>query len=205
MKKRLSNLDNNIKIYLIKEAIFTRIVIFDTKKFFKALEEQELTKLNPFYKTDKENPILGSIVIEKNPKEGCWSTVSIAAEHGYGPLLYELAMTDIFPCSLTSDNPDRVSTAAKIIWDKFYLRKDTTKTPKESYRDIIKILESSKGKDTVKCSLYYQYKINKPLQYQKYLPGKAFLKKMSSNRFDFDQILSDMASNYFIENYILLD
>lgn len=205
MKKKLSNLTKNIKIHFIKEAIFTRIVIFDTIKFYKNLEKQELTKLNPFYRTNKESAILGSIVIEKNPKEMCWGTVSIAAEHGYGPLLYELAMTDIFPNFLTSDTPDRVSDEAKTIWDKFYLRKDVTKIPKESYKSIINILENSKPKDKVKYSLFYQYSLNKPLNYQKHLVGKQFTKQMSSSRFNLDQILSDMASNYFIENYILPD
>lgn len=205
MKKSLSSFHKNIKLHIIAEGLFRRFVVFDTERFLKYLELSKDCDPMSVLENNNIKPIIGSIVIEKHPKEMIWSTISIAAEHGYGPLLYEIAMSNIYPHYLSPDDPSRVSDDAKNIWKKFCSRKDTNKKIKFQLEKPFELINHPALKINPNYCLFYQYKINKPINYQKYLIGKKFIKKATNNQIEFEEIMSDLASNFFIDNYILLD
>ena len=205
MKKRLSDFHSNMKLYVIEEGRFKRFVILDTEKFLKYLDSKEIKRCEISKEEDILNPIIGSIVIEKNSKETFWTTISIAAEHGYGPLLYEIAMSDVFPNYLCPDDPSRVNDDAKKIWKKFCLRKDTEKKIKNQFKKSFEVIDHPALKINSKYCLFYQYKIDKAINFKRYLISKKYIKNSTNNQTEFEQILSDLASNFFIKNYILPD
>lgn len=61
----------------------------------------------------KEDRILGSINVYNNEVTG------VAAEKGYGPVLYELGMAMVYPNPLQSDRRGNTTEAAERIWNKF--------------------------------------------------------------------------------------
>ena len=205
MKKRLSDFHSNMKLYVIEEGRFKRFVILDTEKFLKFLDSKE-TKIYQISKQENLlNPIIGSIVIEKDSKETFWTTISIAAEHGYGPLLYEIAMSDIYPNYLCPDDPSRVNDDAKKIWKKFCIRKDTDKKIKSQFKKSFEVIAHPALKINAKYCLFYQYKINKPINFKRCLVAKKYIRNVADTQFEFEQTVSDLASNFFIKNYILPD
>ena len=64
-----------------------------------------------------------------NLKDGAHPVYSIYSDNGYGPLLYELAMTDVYPNGITLDDSSPTSNEAMNVWKKFYLRSDVKKEP----------------------------------------------------------------------------
>lgn len=62
-----------------------------------------------------------------NLKDGAHPVYSIYSDNGYGPLLYELAMTDVYPNGITLDDSSPTSSEAINVWKKFYLRSDVKK------------------------------------------------------------------------------
>jgi len=65
------------------------------------------------------------------------------AKNGYGPLLYELAMTYAYPNGITLDDSSGTSSAAMNVWNNFYNRVDVKKEP------INRLEKSYKEKDLV--------------------------------------------------------
>lgn len=65
------------------------------------------------------------------------------SEHGYGPLLYEMAMTYIYPKGLSASQDSSTSDDARIVWEKFIERGDVKKEritrvkPSEREEDLI--------------------------------------------------------------------
>ena len=51
------------------------------------------------------------------------------SERGYGPLLYELAMTYVYPKGITMSDDSSTSQDAMNVWEKFMTRKDVIKKP----------------------------------------------------------------------------
>jgi len=70
------------------------------------------------YLTDK--CILGIIDVDTVGKgHALYSVGAVAAEKGYGPLLYDLAMKIIYPSWLTSDRTGKVEPSARAVWDYY--------------------------------------------------------------------------------------
>ena len=61
-------------------------------------------------------------------KTGYYMSNGVAAEKGYGPILYDIMMMNIFPYEIRCD--DDITPAAITIWDYYYnKRTDVIKTP----------------------------------------------------------------------------
>lgn len=80
--------------------------------------------------TDVSDSIKGVLYLQDNEDGKTFSVTNSAAINGFGPLLYELAMSEISPKYLISDT--KVSPAAMSLWVKFHERSDVSKTPIES-------------------------------------------------------------------------
>lgn len=205
MKKRLYNFSNNMKLYIVEEGKFKRFVIFNTKKFLTYINSNKIKTSEISKEEDPLDPIIGTIVIEQDSQKMSWITSSIAAKHGYGPLCYEIAMSNIYPQYLCPDDPSRVNDDARIVWKKFCSRKDISKKIKNKFEKTFKIINHPALTINNKYCLYYQYKINKKINYRKYLLNEKYIANTNYSRIEFEHILSDLASNFFIKNYVLLD
>lgn len=62
-------------------------------------------------------------------KHGYHPVYSIYSDNGFGPLLYELAMTSVYPNGITLDDSSPTSSEALNVWNKFYTRSDVKKEP----------------------------------------------------------------------------
>jgi len=104
-------------------------VLVDTK-----VARAGLSKVTPgmwMFQWFSEQPdcIKGVLYLDENDDGKTWSIAKSAAVDGFGPLLYELAMSDIAPKYLTTDTT--VTMAAMNVWTKFYERPDVSKIPLE--------------------------------------------------------------------------
>lgn len=105
-------------------------VLIDTKDARSSLAKAD-PRMSMFeWFTDVTDAIKGVIYLEDNEDGKTFSVTNSAAIDGFGPLLYELAMSEIVPKYLTSDT--KTSPAAMSLWVKFYERSDVNKTPIES-------------------------------------------------------------------------
>lgn len=77
--------------------------------------------------------IYGHMGIYRLPS-GNWAVGGVAAEYGYGPLMYELAMSYVYPNALMPTRDGDVRSGAINIWNKFLKRGDVRKE-KLSLRD----------------------------------------------------------------------
>ena len=192
MKKNIDDFGNNIKIYIIERGPYKRIVLLDQDKLISYLSDLENNK-----EIDLENltetPVVGTLVFQRTNQKDLWRTISIASEEGYGPLLYELAMSMIYPSWYSPDDPSRVNELSKRVWIKFFERDDVDKKRKN--------IESSNPEN----SLNFQYKIKNPISYESYKLDPSISKDFSYGKSEFDELISDLGSTYFLNNYDLTD
>lgn len=79
----------------------------------------------------RSTPNIGEGVLEAEQLPDCndhWSVVSAGAPHGWGPMLYDVAMEYVQPDGLMADRGD-VSRAALRVWMKYQRRSDVEEVP----------------------------------------------------------------------------
>jgi HD-GYP domain-containing protein (c-di-GMP phosphodiesterase class II) len=192
MKKNINDFGNNIKIYLIERGPYKRIVLLDQNKLISYLSDLENNKEIELEKLS-DTPVVGTLVFQRTNQKDLWSTMSIASEEGYGALLYELAMSMIYPSWYSPDDPSRVNELSKRVWVKFFNREDVDK--KKKY------ISSEESENP----LNYQYKIKNPISYESYKLDSSIINDFSYGKNEFDEIISDLGSSYFLNNYDLTD
>lgn len=111
------------------------------------------------------------------------------AKNGYGPLLYELAMTYAYPNGITLDDSSGTSSDAMNVWEKFYTRADVKKESinrtEKSYKekDLIAGCQNDVNcLEEVKKILYlhnlkFIYTLGKPILDSLVNKGNEFLKQ----------------------------
>jgi hypothetical protein len=192
MKKNINDFGNNIKIYLIERGPYKRIVLLDQNKLISYLSDLENNKEIELEKLS-DTPVVGTLVFQRTNQKDLWSTMSIASEEGYGALLYELAMSMIYPSWYSPDDPSRVNELSKRVWVKFFNREDVDKKKKN--------ISSEESENP----LNYQYKIKNPISYESYKLDSSIINDFSYGKNEFDEIISDLGSSYFLNNYDLSD
>ena len=86
------------------------------------------TWVNFMLYSKSEDKLYGVITIEDLNKDGNIRSVGrVAAEKGYGPMMYEIAMAYINPSYLMPSRDGDIRTAAWEVWKKFYQRNDIVK------------------------------------------------------------------------------
>jgi hypothetical protein len=127
----------------------------------------------------KENKVYGHIGIHKL-SSGNWAVGGVAAERGYGPLLYELAMTYVYPAGLMPTRDGDVRGVAQNVWDRFLGRDDVAKEdivvgssdfPEEYYNDMGGE-EENPGSEFMYRRFYYE-------------GARGLLKKLKSKMFEY--------------------
>ena len=140
---------------------------------------------------------VGVISIKKtSPRQ--YVVVNVASEKGYGPLMYEIAMMDIYPMGLTPDRNGHITPKAFGVWKVFH----------DSRRDIIKkqivpgdveysdryIYDNESQPEVLNC-LYYR---TPSLFYQKLMnKGEEFSKKHNVS----SQEVLNLSNEFFKNKY----
>ncbi len=78
------------------------------------------------YDINLKNPI-GYISFGLYPTINSYTVGGAYSEHGYGPFLYECAMTYVYPNGLSMNRDGSTSFDALEVWEKFYKRNDVKK------------------------------------------------------------------------------
>ena len=91
---------------------------------------------------------MGYIAFGFSKKDNVHPIYGVYSVQGYGPLLYELAMTYVYPNGITLDDVSPTSDAAINVWKKFYDRNDIKKEPinrtEKTYKEI-ELINNCKG------------------------------------------------------------
>jgi hypothetical protein len=105
-----------------------RIILYNPQSIINQLQKK------PFNKKSFDNfqpQIIGTVEYIKNTNCGnnTYEIAAIAAENGFGPLLYDLTLSIIYPNYLTSDR-STVTKNARSVWNYFFInRSDVIKIP----------------------------------------------------------------------------
>lgn len=95
-----------------------------------------------FLYDDKNNKPLGYICYGLTDGD-VYSIYGAYSEHGYGPLMYEIVMTYVYPKGITLSDDSGTSGDALNVWNKFFERTDVKKEPIERTK------KSDKEKDLI--------------------------------------------------------
>ena len=132
----------NIKEY-IKNKLIESILDEAAKQIADLPEDAGLfisdnaTWLNFTLYSKSENKIYGVITTSDiNGSNKLQEVGRVAAEKGYGPLMYEMAMSYINPGYLMPSRDGDIRGEAWSVWEKFYQRKDITKKTLEFQDDL---------------------------------------------------------------------
>lgn len=109
-----------------------------------------------------------------------WEVSNVEADHGYGPMLYDLAMEMVLLVGGVGLMPDRraVSPDARAVWEKYYSRGDIDKEPLPE--DMFDFSEMRNRPDYMR---YYYSKSGTPIMNS--LKARGLLKSQS---IDLDEI-----------------
>ena len=172
--------------------------------------EQEITSMDPseYGGLDPNNYIYGYMEVKPHKGE-CWNAAEVkcsAARKGYGPLLYEIAMSDFG--TLMSDHGAGSSMSARQVWKKYEQRSDVQKKafddvkepktpPKEDDCKLIPDFEgenqylnnaySGAGDDSGKLALLQAH--------------QNFIKKFQQHKSDLESAIMGGGDEYFGQRY----
>jgi len=110
---------------LLKHQLFERVMINDTNEL--ALVYIKNNNIFLLFNTVIKEP-LGYIGFDLTDGD-VYGIYGAYAQHGYGPLLYELVMTLVYPKGITMSDDSATSSDALNIWEKFMERGDVIKKP----------------------------------------------------------------------------
>ena len=134
---------------LLRENLLERVMINDTEDLaiVKVADDEILVLMNT---TTHEG--LGYISYGKTDGD-VFGIYGAYAKHGYGPLLYEIVMTLVYPSGITMSDDSGTSDDAINVWRKFKNRSDVIKKPINRTRKTEKeeLLDATYDKD----DLYY--------------------------------------------------
>lgn len=183
-------------------------ILYDPETFArlaKGVPGDELTGLDP------TEVIVGYLDVRPH-KGDCWDAAEIkfsAAQKGYGPLMYELAMSDFG--KIMSDHGAGSSTSARGVWQKYDQRPDVKKLPFDDMKnpktppkcDDCKIIPDVDG-DIAYLNQAYAGKGDVSGKEALMNAHRAFVKQMVSTGYkagDVELAIRMMGDEYFGQRY----
>jgi hypothetical protein len=176
-KKEISELENDFSLFITKKGVILNFIIYNIK-------DSKVEALLSMYKNNNmEN----------------YSVSAVAAEKGFGPLIYEIAMTYIYPLGIMPSRDGDVREGAFNIYEKFFDRKDVEK---QSIPETSPDFSEDIANDFSEEEIYFHI-----LQtIYKFSFGKEKLNNLLKNakKFDQNQIKSiiEQSKNFFENKYI---
>jgi hypothetical protein len=146
-KSQSDAMSQNLALYVQREDGVFQLVLYD-----------------PSLIQNIRSSIIGFIKVKFKNGCGNWIVKYAAANNGFGPLMYELAMSLIYPDYLRSDN-ESVSSEAQRVWT-FFLKNRRSEFKSE------KVADQAPGKTnclpalgTKEEGVQYSFSINNPINY----------------------------------------
>jgi hypothetical protein len=145
---------------------------------------------------------IGYIAFVLNSNDNVYPIYGIYSKNGYGPILYELAMTYVYPNGITLDDGSPTSREAINVWDKFYSRSDIKKEPinrnKKTYKEQDLIAGCNGDNECLKevnhilflHNLKFSYNLGKPMLDKLISNGNEFLKQ--NTNLDLQSMIYDL-------------
>lgn len=168
-----------------------KYVLWDWEEYQDALK-QNLTQ----DQIDPLKVIVGYIKIKNNPACDMWTVETSAAQKGYGPGMYDIAMSDIFPDGLTSDR-GMTSDAARKVWNYMFTNRahEIDRVPAEEVCQTGQSEPSDPLNFIYKMKSYTRQDLN-PLK-ENHLKAKQQL-----NDNNLESNISILASKFFSRKYV---
>jgi len=105
-------INNGLALYVDDQNESIRMILYEPKLIIPRIQQRESVSSTEL--------VVGSIFFETDVSEcGAWEITTTVAQKGYGPLMYDLAMSYIAPEFLISDRR-RVSASARKIWNYMF-------------------------------------------------------------------------------------
>ena len=185
-------IENTINQELEEIAISSSVAA--KKKLALAVIETSNKKTFVLYKPFQ---IFGMLTVIYKPQCGAYEVTMSAAESGFGPLLYQAAMSIKGPNFIMADRT-MVSDAALNIWKKFFNREDVVKEPLQKNCKYSLIDEDSKA-------LNFKFTLKSPIDYSALEnEHQTYIKKVDlhgKTKEQFLETLKNLANNFFREKY----
>lgn len=160
---------------IMTDSYSSKFILFDEQGFFNYATNK--LKNDSFKPGIYKEIVYGYIVVIKDSKCGYYSVSASAAKKGYGPLMYDIAMSHIHPHYLTSDRQS-VSSKAQRVWD-FMLNK------RENDFDIqpIRTTDCKYGKFGPESEILdYKFRIKNKINIDNFLSNKTnLIEKLKDN------------------------
>lgn len=188
----------SLKLALFINEKEQELVLYNPNKFYKLVEIIDKTDNYP-KEIGQNNVIVGCISVNLRHNKEVSNVTSIAAEPGFGPLMYELAMSVFGP--ITNDEEGGTSIEATSVWKKFLSKSEDPKGNVEKKRrkippfgDLTKIIPGITN---------YKFGIKEPHDFKQLV--KNHEKIISQLFFDKNWILDILeteANEYFKLRYL---
>lgn len=128
--------------------------------------------------------------------DGSWVVTNSAARQGYGPLLYDIAMSFISPQFLTADR-DSVSPEAEKVWRVYYARRRSEFNVKPLIQNY-----NCRNLNSKEPAVNYAFSIKQKLNYSSLTKAhKNLMSKMKGHSTKMENTLIDMGFGFFDLKY----
>lgn len=202
-----------LALYVRKSSTMRGYILYSPENFAKKVENINNAELLTIHYASPDilNIVVGFITVMPHKGE-CWNAAEVrlsAAEKGYGPLMYELVMSDYGV--MMSDHGAGTSDSARKVWQKYDQRSDVKKLPFDDEdhpktppkEDDCKILSDDDDEIDYLNQAYAGQgdSSGKELMIQNH---EAFINEMQEkdySRSDVEKALKEMADSYFNERY----
>lgn len=187
----------NLALYILKDE--QELILYDPEKFLNLLEI--------IYKDDHRWPnpagqngvVFGEISVFMRYNKEVSNVQTIAAEPGFGPLMYELAMSVFGP--LTHDEETSTSIQATDVWNKFSSRtqnsKDNIEKRKRNEQPILRY-----GQNPIQGVTGYKFRLKKPHDYKQLVKNhEETFNNIALNKKWANEILLQEAKEFFKIRY----
>lgn len=190
---------NNLALFVSKQDYLATIVLYSPANIQKQFPKSAGGFGRAFQMTKMKNVIFGFMTVDVN-KTKASKVISVAAQQGYGPLMYEIA-SNLFGW-LTSDQD--VKPGAEAVWQKFFTRKDVekkflkTKEPPNKGEWGLDVRPYPPKQDP----LMYAYLIPKKMSSTKLMNSHKQFSSLLETNFEFEkehfeEMLKVLGKNYF--------
>lgn len=169
---------------LVKEKLgsSTMFVLFDEPKLSRLdrtpiLDETVRNRFEKVLSNEFDNLFMGAIVLRKTPRQEAWHIGKVLAHHGYGPLMYRIAMS--YACDLGKPwiGPDSsIKPEARKIWHYFSRDEDVESKPNEdeaywdSFMENVKIYKTQAPPEPNDADVLTKlYRLRRPMNVQSIL------------------------------------
>lgn len=128
--------------------------------------------------------------------DGSWVVTNSAARKGYGPLLYDIAMSYISPQFLTADR-DSVSPDAEKLWRVYYARRRSEFKVKPLIQNY-----NCRNLNSQEPAVNFAFSIKQKLNYSSLIKAhKELVNKMKGHSGKIESMLLDLGNDYFELKY----